>query len=797
MEMKNRLAFLCCLLFSPVIVYSQGSDRATKIGVIADFQQPEIEQLIDKIKNESQALLGNQYALDFGSQPVSFINWDPQKARDQLAKFLSDPSIDLIIGVGVISSAELALSGPYDKPVMATMILNPEIQNIPRTNSGTSGVRNMSYVVAPANFHRDIRVFHAIYPYKNFALLIDKYFSQQIEQQGQSDARFTDFMDSIQVDDYQLIPVDKDPDQALAAIPEQTDAVYFGPIITMQSADRQKLRDGVNERKLPSFSFVGKPDVEKGVLAGLAPTSNFDRLARRVALQMEKALDGDDPADFLVELTYQEQLTINMATARDIGFSPGWDFLRDGELLNEEVFDLSRKLSLIDAINEALEVNWDLAIAEKTVAAGAYEVKEARSSLFPQWDVSATTRRIDQDRAANGFGAQPERSSFGSSSLTQVIFSESVNANLSASRSLQEAREKERDAVRMDVVLITAEAYLNLLTAKTFARIQKENITLNRANLKLAQVRQEVGYSGPSDLYRWQSSIALANIDLNNAEAQKRAAEITLNQILDKPIGDLFETVETDMSDPNLITNDSRLDPHVNNPETLKVFTDFMVQEGFKNLPELQQIDANLEAQSRFAKAASRSFFLPDLGLSAGADYLLGKGGAGSETPAPTPGIEAANDLTWQVAISASLPLFTGGKRSAQLQRSLLELEQLRYQKRNLENQLEQGIRIAMAQLGASFSNIELSDQAEAASKRNFALVQDAYSEGNVAVIELIDAQNQFIQAQQNAANSEYEFIIDLLNVERTIGSFYSLSSPEEREAYFADLEAFANNYEK
>ena len=790
MNLKSSFAFLILLLI-PIIAYPQTDDRATKIGIIADFQQTEIANLIEKIQAESQALLGNQYTLDFKSGPDSFINWDKKMAQKQLAKFLSDPSIDMIIGVGVVSSAELALSGPYQKPVIATMILDPELQRIPLTDQNTSGVKNLNYVVAPADFYRDLKVFHEIYPYKHLAIMLDKYIWEQVDQ---SDPRFADFMNSLQATSY-VIPVDKNAEEALAGITDQVDAVYLGPIITMQTSDRQQVLTGINEKKLPSFSFIGKPAVEAGVLAGLAPASNFDRIARRVALQIEKILDGDDPGEFLVTLSHQEQLTINMATARDIGFSPGWDFLRDAELLHEEVYDLPRKLSLVNAINEALEVNWDLAIAEKTVAAGAFEVKEARSNLLPQWDVSATTRRIDQDRAANSFGAQPERSSFGSSSLTQVLFSESVNANFSASRSLQEAREKERDAIRMDVVLTTAEAYLNLLKAKTLVRIQKENIRLNRVNLKLAQVRQDVGYSGPSDLYRWQSGIALANIDLNNANAQKRTAEITLNQILNQPLGDLFETVETDMSDPNLITNDSRLDPHVNNPENLKVYADFMVHEGFRNLPELQQIDANLAAQSRFAKAASRSFFLPDLGLSAGADYLLGKGGAGSETPDPTPGIEAANDLTWQVAISASLPLFTGGKRSAQLQRSLLELEQLRYQKRNLENQLEQRIRISMERVGASFSNIGLSDQAEAASKRNFDLVQDAYSEGNVAVIELIDAQNAFIQAQQNAANAEYEFMIDLLNVERAIGSFYSLSTPEEREAYFNNLEAFTTNY--
>ncbi|MDH3709326.1 MAG: TolC family protein [Cyclobacteriaceae bacterium] len=790
--MYQRYLMLFCLVFLVYYATAQSNDDQINISILIDYDQAEAHEFAELIQYEIDQLFGNSYELKYDKIIFSNLVNDSSEAAVLIQQILQDESVDIVIGAGVLISGTLHLHAPFEKLVIATSVIDPNLQGIPY-KEGTSGLDNFTYVILPTDFYRDLEVFHDIYPYQHLIILVDDYIYRSV---GDSDKRGAAYMEQVKAQ-YQVIPVRKSADQVISQMDSLADAVYFGPLISLDESGIDKLINTVNARNLPSFSIYGRQFVERGILGGLAPASNSDRIARRTALNLERYLDGKKLANLPVHLNYQEELTVNMATARTIGFSPGWDVLREAVLLNEEETDITRTLNLQTAIEEALATNWTLAIANKQVEAGQKDVVENRASLLPQLDISATTSIIDKDRAAAASGLNPQRLTQGSSNLTQVIYSEGALANYQVAKRLQDARVQQRATTQLDVILETAEAYLNVLITKTVERIQKDNIRLNRINLQLAEVRQEVGFEGPSDLYRWQSNIALANIELNNAQANRRTAEINLNRILNRPMDEGYNTIETDILDPNLITNDPRLDGYVNNPEDLRKFTAFMVNEGLNLLPEIKQIDANLQAQERLIKLYRRNLYLPEIGVSGGANYTLNRGGAGSEQPSLGPGVEVPNDLTWQLGLSASLPLFTGGRRSATYQRGIIELEQLRFEKYQLINQLEQQIRSSMQQVGASYANIQLSNEAKTASSLNFDLVQEAYKQGTVSVINLIDAQNQAIQAQLNAANAGYQFIIDILNVDRAIGKFYSLSTEDERESYFIRLKEFTENFDK
>ena len=57
----------------------------------------------------------------------------------------------------------------------------------------------------------------------------------------------------------------------------------------------------------------------------------MQRLARRVALMIQRIAQGEDPAGFDVSFPTEQRLVINMRTAADIGWSPRWEDLADAE----------------------------------------------------------------------------------------------------------------------------------------------------------------------------------------------------------------------------------------------------------------------------------------------------------------------------------------------------------------------------------------------------------------------------------------------------------------------------------
>jgi len=757
-----------------------------------DTEVSERNPIFETIRAEIESVLQAEYRLPLEEDQVMYSDWDILLADAHLEKMLSNLEIDIIVGVGVLNSEVLVQHGPYKKPVIATTVIDADLQGVKVTEQGGSGIENLNFLLTPYSAARDLEFLYSVYPFKKVAILVQDNLLQGIRS-------VHNYFEDYFVDEpstYQIIPVEEKADQVLEQIDSSFDAVYFGPIFSMDDPDEnRKLIEGINGKKLPSFALAGQSSCRAGVMASASPDSNFERIGRRVAVNIQKYLDGEELADLPVRMKYREEFTINMETLRQIDYYPTWDILSDAILLNEDDQSVERQVDLLGVIHEALDQNLELDIEDRIVDAAIEDVAVAKSAFLPQISVSNFSRIIDEESASSSFGSAPEFASTISGSLDQLVFSESARANRDIQQKIQESRVIGRNTLEMDIVLETSEAYLNVLKAKTLLRIQRENLSLNRKNLDLAQIRNEVGYSGPSDLYRWQSSIALAQASVNDAEAVLRQAEMQLNQLLNRPIAEKFRTVEVSLANNYIITNDPRLFQHIDRPDMFDHFSDFMVEEGMRNLPELRQLDKAVDIQERGVLFSKRDRYLPTVGVRAGLDEVFYRGGAGTDIgDLGIPGIGGdPNTLTWSIGLNASLPIFTGNRRTASLQKAQIDLSRSHLERDHFTRQFEQRIRNSLEETAASYTNIELNFAARDAARSNLDLVQDAYSQGLVPVIQLIDAQNATIQAEEAAANAIYEFVISLIRLERSIGNFYSLASDTERNTYFARLEQYMN----
>ena len=139
---------------------------------------------------------------------------------------------------------------------------------------------------------------------------------------------------------------------------------------------------------------------------------------------------------------------------------------------------------------------------------------------------------------------------------------------------------------------------------------------------------------------------------------------------------------------------------------------------------------------------SKRTLYLPTVGAQADISAFQ-TGGAGSMAPQlPIPGLTlpSANSLNWSVGIRASLPIFEGGALRARRSRAEMELAELVLQRDATRQRIEQRIRSALHQAGASFAGIDLSQDAAEAARRNLDIVSDFYSQGTVDIIRLLDA---------------------------------------------------------
>ena len=753
-----------------------------RIGIVRDGPPGRLPDITPLVKEEILTLVSREFDVRFPEAKSIEGSWEKEKIERSVDKLLADPEVDLLITLGYLGTNYVCHKEKLPKPVVAPIVGDARLQNLP-LKDGASGVKNLSYIDSFVSFERDIKVFREMVPFGKLAVLARETMLDSIPWLEKK-LRQTAYEYTIDID---IVPVKFSADQALAAFDSDTDAVYLMPLPQLTPGEFRKLLYGMILRRLPSFSMLGREDVEAGVLASVAPKDQFLRITRRIALNVQRILLGEEASTLKVAFPLGEKLTINMATGRAIGFYPSWSALTEAVLLNEEVERVERRLSLQSAVRESIAANLDLAAENRNVAAGEQTVKQARSILLPQVDLGAKGEMIDDDRAELSGGATPERSVTGSVTASQLLYDEDSWSNYSVEKELQRTREEQRNTRELGVIRDTAVAYLRVLRAKTLERVEKDNLKLTRANLERAQVRVSIGIANRSEEFRWESEIARNRANVLFAQATTRQSENSLNRLLSRPLEEKFVTTETDLRDPLLIVSDPRLFPYVDNPRNFRTYSDFMVAEGLEIAPELLGFNAAIAAQERILANAKRAFWLPSFAAQGSVSELLAESGEGQRSDS------SLDDTDWSVGVFATFPLAEGGGKFATIKRAREELSRIQLEKEATSERIEQRIRSALHQASASYPNIRLSRSAAEAARRNLDLVADQYARGLVSIVDLLDAQNSSLRADQDAENAVYNFLIDWMDVERAAGRFDFLMTPEKREEYFQRLEDFFN----
>jgi outer membrane protein len=783
----ERLLYIPLLILLGVADPVAAASHPFRVALVPDGPSERLDEVQKVLVKEVLDLTRGRWEVRFAEDARFAGNWTVASVKAAVENALADHDVDLVIATGFISSAELGRLKSYPKPCLALFVIDPELQGLP-LRDGKTGVHNFSYLARPSVVERDLQVFHEIVPFTHVGVLYNALIDEVVpELKDRVVARAKEGgIEAVP------LPVGTSVDAALAAIPAGIEAVYMTPCLNISLADWDRLVQGLIARKLPTFSSLGRPEVDRGILAGTAPPQDATRYGRRVALTVQRILQGEDPATFSVTVSVGERLAVNMTTARAIDFSPSWAVLTEAELIGAERTEAERKLSLGAAVNGAIEANLDLAAEQRQVSAGAEDVRKARSELRPQVEGSSLVTWIDKDRARASLGAQPERRWSASATLQQLLYSDAARGNVEIQRAIQTSREAERDALRLDIALDAATAYIDVLRAKNLERIQRENLQVIRANLELAQVRRTIGASGPSEVYRWESQIATGRKDVITANSQRNVAEIALNRVLHRPAEESFLTEETDLDSPEVITSGGRIFQYQDNPADFRVLREFLVEVGLRGAPELRSLDAGIQAEQRLLLVARRAFWSPTAAFQADLTQNLADGGDGSSGPTGLPiQLEQPDNTNFTLGFKLSLPLYQGGARGADEKRAAEDLARLQIQRQSAAEQIEQRIRSSLHIAGASHASIALSRSAAEAAHKNLDLVTDAYSRGAISILDLLDAQNAALVADLGSANSVHDFLLDLMQVERSVSTFTILMTPEQREGFYQQLDAY------
>ncbi len=798
------LVLLFCL---PVSSQNRFTEGTVTIGMVVDGEWDLNKPVLDELEKELKEAISQQANIVIPEDKILVGDWTLEGVTALNNKLLADNQVDIVIGYGVLASYDLARRSSLPKPVIAPVIIDTTIQKI-KSKNGTSGVKNLSYLLFPGTFLRDIKLFKDIVDFKNLLILQSSCYHAIFGNVQGLDEKLGKAMGII-IKRISIVDEIKSlPDSIFTNI----NAVY----IDVLPIDRPKFKEIVNElndRHLPTFSLLGEMDVKDGVMAGANPDI-FPRIAKRIALIIQRILLGENPEDLSIEFTPAERTFINLQTAFAVGVSPKYSTMLEADIIGMESaeFKGAQTYSLEDIIKNISDQNLDVLAKTKEIASAYENISIARSNLLPQLDVSATGYKIDQDRATAG--SQPQNKIYGDATISQVLFSEPALANLSIQSSLYDSKMSELEAFKQNTILDGSKLFLNYLRTHKIFNILLENLRLLRVNLEVAQNRESIGAAGPEEALRWEAEVARVKNAVMDVQAQMNQAQLALKQMLNIPMIYLINIKDISTDDENQLISNKDFRRFLDDPQSYDLLTDFLVSYGLKHSADLQMLNGIVEARDRGLTSVKLSGYVPSIALFGTVTKTFYKSTINSPfsftfptPPASIPpefttylgqifsgfSIPLPDDLDWNIGISASLNLFNGMGTAAQIEQSDVELQQIKVQQKAIEDKVALGIRVEMENLKAkNFGLMQSKIQVDAAEK-TLKIVSDSYSRGAVSILFLLDAQSASLNAQQISANALYDLFISYMQLQRAIGQYDASMTADEREAFLNQMIDFVS----
>jgi len=776
--MKHILYFL--FISISFCSYSQ-SKKTYNIGILLDNQTEKLNPMLQALQNEIKAVVGEDATINFSDNNVLVNNFDLAKATANYNTLLAN-NTDIIIAFGVVNSEVISKLNTFKKPTILFGAVNKDFGYFDE-NKQTSGVSNFTYFVNSQSFKKDLSALKKLTNFTNVGIAVEEDLVNVLPFKSLFDKEAKELGIT-----YKFIPY-KNSKDITNAINSDIDAFYLASGFFLNENDISKISAKLIENKIPSFTSTTIDDVINGLMATNQSGDNIDQFFRRIALSVEASVNGQNLSELSTALEYDDRLTVNFNTAESVGMSIKYSLLASTNLVGDFVNVLSdKKYNLLDVMQTVIGENLNLKASQKNISLSEQDVKTSKSNYYPSLTANASGSYIDPKLAEISGGQNPEFSTAGNITLEQTLFSEAANANISIQKELLKAQQESYNADELDAVFNASNAYFNALILKANLQIQSQNLNLTKKNLQISKQNFEAGQSGKTDVLRFTSEQAQNTQALVESANQLEQAFFALNQLLNNPIDYEIDVDDAELGEGILKNyNYTQLAQVIDDPKLRAPFVKYLVKIAKENAPELKSLDYNLEATKRNIKLNSSGRFLPTLGLQGNYNRNFNQWGKGS-TPTPT------LNSNYNVGVNISVPIFNRTQTNINKQIATIQQDQLNINKQNTELNIEANINNAILDISNQIANIEISKVAESTAKESLELTQVSYSNGAVNIVQLLDAQNNYLTAQQSQISATYNYLLSSMQLERYISYYFLLHTPDENAAFIQAFNTFLLN---
>ncbi|WP_208435982.1 TolC family outer membrane protein [Bartonella phoceensis] len=387
--------------------------------------------------------------------------------------------------------------------------------------------------------------------------------------------------------------------------------------------------------------------------------------------------------------------------------------------------------TLMDAFTKAYVNNAKLNSERAAVRISSDDVVIARSGLLPQIEGVG-----NYGRNKSMTGSYITSGSIGLK-LNQRLFDGFITQNMfsSAQVKLQAQREYLRNA-EQNTFLDAVTAYANVYQARRIADLRRENLAALEEQVRSNKAKFDVGEGDRVDLSQAQAARSVAISELSLARADVKAAEAVYRQVIG--------------SDPEKLTH-----PPV--AKDLPVNLDAAYQMSVVLHPAILYakylVDANL-----YNVKAKEGALLPKVDFSASVSYNRVYSSAGED------------GVSKSIGLSVSVPIFEGGRTSAQIRQSREQLGQAYLQLDLARSNIRQSLTSAWFQLEAARASVVAYRESVRAAEIAFKGRIQENRVGQATTLDVLNSRTQLINAQIALAVAERNAVVASYSVQSSVG---------------------------
>jgi multidrug efflux system outer membrane protein len=400
--------------------------------------------------------------------------------------------------------------------------------------------------------------------------------------------------------------------------------------------------------------------------------------------------------------------------------------------------------ALTRVIRLGLDHNPDLRSALLNVERYRAQYRIQRADLLPTLalDGSGTRQRVPDELSQSG---EATISSQYSATVGLTAWELDLFGRV---RSLKEqalqtylAQEQTRRSVQLTLVASIANAYLDWVADREQLTLAQQTRQIEADNLALVRKRYELGVASELELAQAEAALEDAEVTLSRYRRLTALDRNALTLLVGTPLPADWQ--------PSATLADTRIaDVSPGLPSEL-----------LTRRPDILAAEHQLRAANASIGAARAAFF-PSISLTANAGSLSGE----------LDNLFASGSGTWLFSPSISLPIFSGGRLSAQL--DVAEVD------RDLAlTQYEQAIQNAFTDVANALANrdgyvdqLASQERAMSAYQRYFSIADQRYRNGIDSMLTRLDAQRNLVASQQATIDARLALAQAKVDLYRALG---------------------------